>query len=126
MEAGVPQDSVLGSLLWNITYDQVLRGVVKERCRLLRYADDTLILIAAEDVEIARERAELQIHTTIRKIKTLNLKVAAEKTEVVVFTNKRDRAIKLNINIENKNIYSARIMKYLGIILDDELNFVNH
>lgn len=79
MEAGVPQGSVLGPSLWNITYDQVLRVPTEEGCRILGYADDTLILVAAENKETVKMRAELQTATTIRKIKTLCLKVAAEK-----------------------------------------------
>lgn len=63
---------------------------------------------------------------TIRKIKTLNLKVAAEKTEIVVFKNKKDPETELIIEIEDKYIRSEKVMKYLGIMLDNELNFLRH
>lgn len=64
---------------------------------LLGYADDTLILVAAEDMETAKNRAEMQALMTIGKIKTLNLKVATEKTEVVVFKKKKNRYTELDI-----------------------------
>lgn len=63
---------------------------------------------------------------TIRKIKTLNLKVAAEKTEIIVFKNKKDPETELIIEIEDKYIRSEKVMKYLGIMLDNELNFLRH
>jgi len=126
MEAGVPQGSVLGPLLWNITYDQVLRVVNEEGCRLLGYADDTLILVAAEEIETARLRAELQIATTVRRIKSLNLKVAAEKTEIVVFRKRRDPEMELVLEIEDEHVRSKQEMKYLGIIVDSELSFMKH
>lgn len=64
---------------------------------------------------------------TIRKIKTLNLKVAAEKSEIVVFKNKKDPETELIIEIEDKYIRSEKVMKYLGgIMLDNELNFLRH
>lgn len=126
MEAGVPQGSVLGPLLWNITYDQVLRVTTEEGCHILGYADDTLILVAAEDGEAARLRAEVQTAITIRKIKTLSLKVAAEKTEIVAFRKRRSPEMELTLEIEDKHIRSKQEMKYLGIIVDSELSFMKH
>lgn len=42
---GVPQESVLGPLLWNLTYNQVLKFRVLLSCRVICYADDTLIML---------------------------------------------------------------------------------
>lgn len=44
MSGGVSQGSVLGPLLWNITYDVVLRTDLPPDCNVICYADDTLIL----------------------------------------------------------------------------------
>ncbi|EFN83627.1 RNA-directed DNA polymerase from mobile element jockey, partial [Harpegnathos saltator] len=51
VRAGVPQGSVLGPLLWNLTYDQVLRAETVEGCTLLCYADDTFIVATADNVQ---------------------------------------------------------------------------
>jgi len=53
-EAGVPQDSVLGPLLWNITFDKVLRDRTENGYRLPAYADDTLIVAAGKTTEKTR------------------------------------------------------------------------
>lgn len=56
VSAGFPQGSVLGSLLWNIAYDEVLRLQLFYGCSMICYADDTLVFVSADDVGAARWR----------------------------------------------------------------------
>lgn len=126
MDTGVPQGSVLGPLLWNITFDQVLRGTMEKGCRLLAYADDTLILATGESVERARQRVNFQIARTIKKIKDLKLEVAAKKTEVVVFTPDKRVPPIVKVTIDKEMITSKRSMKYLGVMIDDKFTFQEH
>jgi len=59
--AGVPQGSVLGPTLWNITYDWVLRTPLEEGSIIVGYADDILILTKAGSIDMATARINLQI-----------------------------------------------------------------
>lgn len=53
---GVPQGSVLGPLLWNMTYDAVLRVTVPRGVRTIGFADDTLIIGKSVTSEIVEKR----------------------------------------------------------------------
>jgi len=94
ISAGVPQGSVLGPVLWSITYDWVLRTPTERDSILIGYADDTLILARAGTLTEATQKLNLQISKTIRRIKSLDLSVAEPKTEIVVFHNQRHPIIR--------------------------------
>lgn len=91
VEAGVPQGSVLGPLLWNIVFDTVPRSECVTGCKVICYADDTLLLAVAGDPYSAAARASDQISVVLQRIRELGLVVAAEKTEVVLFRGARTR-----------------------------------
>lgn len=82
---GVPQGSVLRPLLWNIAYDKVLRMNLNEGAEIIGYVDDTIVLVSARSMDTLKIRADRQIKEVITYISKMGLKVAEEKTEVVVF-----------------------------------------
>jgi len=88
------------ALLWNIAYDEILRREVEDGCRTICYADDTLVLATADEVNVAMARANVQTCLILNRIKRLGLVVAAQKTEVVCFPgrNKLPRPPVLDIN----------------------------
>ncbi|CAK9829672.1 Putative 115 kDa protein in type-1 retrotransposable element R1DM [Anthophora retusa] len=120
---GVPQGSVLGPALWNIGFNEVVKAGGKDGM-VVCYADDTLILMEGKELGKLLKKVEERASKMVKEIEGLGLQVAAEKTEMVVFTKKRSeygerREIRLNgVCIRAKND-----MKYLGIRLDERLNY---
>lgn len=82
------QGSVVGPLLWNITYNTVLKEELPQGCSLLGFADDTLVVVAAETVAGVEQRANQALEKISRRIGDLGLHIAAEKTEAVLFTSR--------------------------------------
>lgn len=128
MTAGVPQGSVLGPVLWNLCFDSIPRVKVERGCAVICYADDTLVLGSGRDAETAVIMANIQVARVCRRIAHLGLKVAAEKTEAVLFNRRHGRArVDVpEIRIGSTVVPLSKSMKYLGVYLDSRLSFRDH
>lgn len=62
ISGGVPQGSVVGPLLWNVTYDPVLREEVPQGAKLLGFADDTLIMTSSNTITELESIANVTIN----------------------------------------------------------------
>ncbi|KMQ82455.1 reverse transcriptase, partial [Lasius niger] len=88
---GVPQGSVLGPILWDLAYDEVLKIGLPPGCFLICYADDTLLVTTGQDIERAIYMATIGAQIFMRAVEKLGLTIATEKTEIVAFTGRRRR-----------------------------------
>lgn len=91
IEAGVPQGSRLGPMLWNIAYDQIMRMETLPGCRIIEYTDDTLILVSGTTSVEAAKMARRQTCAVVRVIRGLGLQVATSKTECMLFHKPRKK-----------------------------------
>lgn len=122
VERGVPQGSVLGPLLWNITYDNMLRMPTSADCDIVCYADDTLVIVGGKNMEKAVDRANILLNIIARKIKWMGLQVAAEKSEAIRFRRRGEKSNKdeIGIIIKNTRIVIGNNIKYLGMLVRDD------
>jgi len=85
MYCGVLQGSVLGSHLWNLACDRVLRTALPPGCRIVCYADDTLVIARGGDWRQARDAANDALRAVVHFIQAMGLEVAPHKTEALFF-----------------------------------------
>lgn len=85
LSCGVPQGLVLGPTLWNVGYNQVLDTCLPGDCRVICYADNTVLLVASKDYSEATHSAMVAAYILIERIEELGLKLALQKTKVIVF-----------------------------------------
>lgn len=90
------------------------------------FADDTLIVATAEEVNTAIARANEQTGLTLNQIQGLGLEVAPQKTEAVCFLGRKRVNGPLFIEIEGMRVETKKTMRYLGVILDNKLKFGQH
>ena len=61
MTCGAPQGSRVGPLVWNVMYDDFLRLDLPAGTSIIGFADDALVVCAADDIGIL----ELRINDTL-------------------------------------------------------------
>lgn len=92
---------------------------------LIAYADDVAILahlsVTFKVGELLEEAADLVSDWLME----LNIELAIQKSELIVFTRRRTHNT-LEINLKGQVITSTTSVKYLGITLDPKLNFKSH
>lgn len=96
---------------------------------MLGYANDTLVMSKATTIGMAIAKANLQVSKVISRIKALGLQITTNKTGVIVF-NTKTKEVKYNnlhsIYIDRKIVAMEPSIKYLGLILDKDWNFIDH
>ncbi|XP_046737097.1 uncharacterized protein LOC124405874 [Diprion similis] len=94
--------SVLGPLLCNLSFDELLRVETEKGCTIVSYTDDTLVLSSAKDPTMAVALANIQV-ATVGAIGTLP-----------------------DLRISGVLVVLGALMKYLGVLLDPWLSFTPH
>ncbi|KAJ3640617.1 hypothetical protein Zmor_027169 [Zophobas morio] len=114
MTAGVPQGSVLGPLLWNIFYDEVLRMEVPDGVKLIGYADDLAVIVIGKNEEDLRERTEEALRLVGAWMGDNGLSLAPEKSEAVLLVGRR--TIRgMSVCMEGRAIETREAVRYLGV-----------
>lgn len=126
-EFGVPQGSVLSPLLFLIQINDLKNSTDME---MINFADDTLIYHPINDTKNIENWINTQIQNVINWMKVNMLKLNLTKTNYMIFTPKTPKYKQLNkfkfhgnsdYLIENKSH-----CKYLGLIIDNRLNWKEH
>ncbi|KAL4142128.1 hypothetical protein QTP88_004645 [Uroleucon formosanum] len=122
ISGGVPQGSVVGPLLWNATFDAVMRTELPSGAKLLGFADDTMLVTRAKSTQELEAVTNEALSLVEQRITGLGLQIAVEKTEAVLFTYKykyTEPAIKLC----GGDVELSTEMNYLGMVVDRSMLF---
>ena len=122
-DLGVPQGSVLGPLLF-IMYINDMRRVLRF-CDINLFADDTVLFIAAKNLKEAVSHLNEDLRSLSRWLKYKQLKLNIDKTKFMIFS----RTVvndDVSVIIDDETIGRVREIKYLGVIIDDNLKFNAH
>lgn len=123
--AGVPQGSVLGPLLWNLMYDEVLRLPLPSEVNIIGFADDIAIVTVAKHIHEVEDKTNFAIAKVKTWLESASLDLAEHKTEAILISS-RKKVEYMSIKVGNQVIKSSHSLKYLGVVLDNRLNFKEH
>ena len=122
-EISIVQGSSLGPKIFNL-YINDLPKISK--LQTILFADDSNFLLANENAEELNK----QINKELIKIKDYfncnGLSISIKKTSFMIFTPKNRKKVKLDIKIGNESIQESKEIKFLGVIIDNKLNFSSH
>lgn len=122
---GVPQGSVLGPLLWNIMYDDLLKTELPSGTEIVAFADDAGLLITGKHLEEIQRLFGECYEIVQQWMGTVGLKLADHKTEAVLFTS-RKKVETITLDAGECTITSQPSIRYLGVILDTRLKYKTH
>lgn len=121
IQAGVPQGSILGPLLYLLYTSDVPES---DNTIMATFADDTAILSVSETEEVAKRNLQKALNTVVEWTRKWRIKLNSAKSVQVDFTNKT--LSESPILMENTPIPYANEAKYLGMTLDCKLRWNAH
>jgi len=122
VQIGVHQGTILDPLLYNL-YDNDFQNAVDYVPRL--YADDTCLIVYDKSHE--RDILKTEFDKISLWMKANRLTINPQKSSILPISPVVQLApMKLEVNINQHALKSCDTLKYLGIILDYQLNFKQH
>ena len=123
---GCPQGGILSPFLWNLVVDDLLKSSARDTPgHLQAFADDLVILAEGNDTDIIWQRTQHTIKTIENWCESKGLSISALKTKTIMFTWNRKWSIR-PIVVGGETIELSDSVKFLGVTLDNKLNFNIH
>ena len=124
LKHGVPQGSVLGPLLFLI-YINDLHSSIKH-CKVFHFADDTNLLKIDDSIKKMEKLINVDLKILYNWLLANKISLNCDKTELIFFRKPGYKVPDMKIKMNGHRIIPSKNIKYLGIYIDQHLNFNFH
>ena len=125
MKFGVPQGSVLGPLLFLIYINDLRNAIYHSTVH--HFADDTNLLYINRNLKTIQNKINKDLKSLCTWLRANKISLNASKTELIIFRDPRKKiTYNMKIKINGEKLTPCSSVKYLGIYIDQHLNWNIH
>ena len=127
VECGIPQGSILGPFLFITSMNDICN--ISALMFAIMYADDTCFLVNGTEMNKFIKQLNVELESLCIWYKSNKLSLNTQKKVYMVFHRARLKTIdnsSMDIIIDSHILKKVNSIKYLGIIVDHKLNWLNH
>ena len=125
VRVGVPQGSILGPLLFSIFVND-LPSVVNY-AQLNMYADDTELHCCGEDLQSVQDDLQSDLYRIQDWLQANRLQLNVSKSAIMLIGSwQKLRGRSVTVSINGKPLASITSTRYLGVLIDQHLNWKLH
>ena len=122
---GVPQGSILGPLLFLLYINDMHMAVASST--VFHFADDTNLLYSDKSIKKLRTALNKDLALLYDWLCANRLSLNEGKTEFIVFRPpRRSINLRITLRLHDTKLYESSKIKYLGLLLDNKLNWKSH
>ena len=121
---GLPQGSILGPILFLVYVNELPN--VSELLQPILFADDTTVSLSHQNFTHLVNNLNLELDKIYQWSISNRLSINAEKSELLLFTKRRVERDQCSVALGNNPLEIKSHCKFLGVILDENLQFSKH
>ena len=124
LNIGIPQGSILGPLLFLIYINDIVNS--SNALSFILFADDTTVYVQNDSIDSAIEILNTELAKIALWFDSNKLTLNVNKTQMIMLSRKNILTPQNEVILRNEVVQEVNKAKFLGVIVDQHLNWKGH